>query len=102
MLIRWLVNIWLNFSQYAVHHPVGGGGAEAVAGADALPLQVLYDVLDEGLLHVLGVGYGELVVAGTVVQLDGLVGEDREAEHALVADDLDAVFACALVCHETP
>ena len=69
----------LDLSQDAVHNPVGGGGAETIAGADALLTQMFHDVLDEGLLHMLGVGDGELVVPCLVVELNGLVGEHREA-----------------------
>ena len=92
----------LDLSQDAVHHPVGGGGTEAVAGAEATLLQVLHDVLDEGLLHVLGVGHGEHVVPSAVVELDGLIGENGETQHTLVANDLDAVFTRTLVSHEAP
>ena len=65
----------LNLAQDAVHDPVGGSGAESVTGTDALLAQMLHDVLDERLLHVLGIGDGELMVTRMVVELDGLVGE---------------------------
>ena len=91
-----------NLSQDTIHYPIGGSGAEPIAGAQPLSAQVLHDVFDEWLLYVFWIGNGEFVMTRLVVQLDGLVGKYREAQHALITDDFDAVFSCTFVGYEAP
>ena len=66
----------LNLSKYAIHYPIGRCGTEPIAGADSSSLQVLHDFLNEGLLYVLGVGYGVFVMSHAVVQFNGLISEN--------------------------
>ena len=92
----------LEFTQYLVHDPVDGGGADAVETADGLVLQMFHDVLDEGHLHVWRIGDFQRLHAMLGVQMYGFVGEHRETDLAVVTDDLDAVGARRLVGAEAP
>ena len=60
------------------------------------------DLLDEGHLHMWGIGNADELVLVFGVEVDGEVVEDGEGNGAVAADDGDAVGACGFVCHEAP
>ena len=61
-----------------------------------------YDILNQGLLHMLGIGDNKLMTAIGIVQSDRLIGKDRESYHALITDNLNTVFASTLVGNKAP
>ena len=92
----------LEFSEYSVHDPIGRSAAVAVAGADRLLLQVFDDELDERQLYMGWIGDDDFLPALFIVQADGLVGIDGEAELSFVANEFDTVFFGRLMSHEAP
>ena len=89
-------------AQDAVHHPVGGCGAYAVAGAYRFAVQMIHYGLYQRELYMLGVGYLEFVASLAVMQGYGLEGEYRETDHALVTYQLNAVLLGGFIGHKAP
>ena len=87
-----LINGCSELAQDAVHHPVGGGGTDAVAVALSLAVQMVNHSLYQRELYMFGVGNVKLVTSLTVMQGYGLECEDREADHAFVANQFNAVL----------
>lgn len=92
----------LYLAQNAVHHPVDTRGTDAVGSAEALVLQMKYHLLDEGHLYMLRIGDDDFLPSLCIVQYDGVIGEDREAQLSLVAYQLYAILSGTLVTDETP
>lgn len=93
---------WLNLSQNTVHDPVYAGSADRVCGARSLLLQMAYHLFDKGHLYVRWVLYQYFLSALCIVQDDGVVGKDREAELSMVANQLYSVLSGAFVTDEAP
>ena len=89
-------------TQYAVHHPVGRGGAYTVTGAYRLSVKMVNYSLNQRELYVFGIGYVKLMTTVTVMQGNGLECEYGEADHAFVPNKLYAVFLCGLIGYKTP
>lgn len=58
--------------------------------------------LYQGLLHIGRIAYGDFVVARSVVEHNGGVGEDGESQCAFIADDEYPVVTGRLVGHKAP
>ena len=71
-----LINDCSELAQDAIHHPVGGGGTDAVATALSLAVQMVNHSLYQRELYVFGIGNVKLVPSFTVVQGYGLEGEN--------------------------
>jgi len=63
---------------------------------------MFYNVLDKRVLHVWRIGHGDLLIAITRLQTDGLIVEDRETHLSLCAYYLDTILAGTLVSHVAP
>ena len=61
-----------------------------------------YHLLDEGHLYMLRIGDDDFLPSLCIVQYDGVIGEDREAQLSLVAYQLYAILSGTLVADETP
>ena len=80
------------FAQDTVHNPVGRCGADTVASTIGFAVKVVNHSLNQRKLYVLGVGDVKLMASLAVMQGYGLEGEHRETDHALAANNLNAVF----------
>ncbi len=60
------------------------------------------DFLDEGHLHVWGIGHADELVLVLGVEVDGEVVEDGEGDGSVAADDGDAVGTCGIMGDEAP
>ena len=65
-------------------------------------MEVVDDFLDEGHLHVWGIGHADELVLVLGGEVDGEVVEDGERDGSVAANDGDAVGACGLVGDEAP
>ena len=92
----------LEFAKDTVHRPVNGRSRDTRTGADADTLQMLDDILDDGILHVGRIGNGDFQIALARLQTDGLVVEHRKTDKPLGTDDLDAVLTGTLMRHIAP
>ena len=63
---------------------------------------MLYDILNERILHVRGIGHGDALIALAGLQAYRIIIEHREADLPFSANDLDTVFAGTLVGHVAP
>ena len=93
---------WLKFVQNAVHYPVGRSGTDTVAGADCLSLQMLYYRFNQWKLYMRRVRRQDFFTSAFRMQGYRVVGEDGEADHTFVSDNLNTVFLGGVVGYETP
>lgn len=95
--------LWvLYFIENTVDDPIGGCCTYAVALAESTALQVVSDIAQDGILHVLRVFDVEMLFTLLVDQMDGQIVEHGEGDLSTVADDENAILAGTLVSHEAP
>lgn len=92
----------LYLAKNAVHDPVDTGGRDAVGSAVSCSLKMLYDLLDEGELDMLGIGNRDFMTAFAGLENNGTVGEDGKAYPAFFAYQLNLVGLGTLVTYKAP
>ena len=97
-----IIMYWLKFVQNAVHYPVGRSGTDPVAGADCLSLQMLYYRFNQRELYMRRVRRQDFFTSAFCMQGYRVVGEDGEANHAFVSDNLNTVFLGGVVGYKAP
>lgn len=92
----------LDLSKYFIHDPIGSCGTFAVTGTSRFSKKMVYHGLNQRLLHVFGVFYNYFFTSSFGVKGNRVIGEYGETDHAIITDNLNAVFASRIMGNEAP
>ena len=86
-LQREVAQLCLEFPQYPINRPVCWGSTDGVASANASSAEMFHDVSEQRHLNVLRIFNLNVLINFFILQMNGLIGENRERNLAFVANE---------------